>query len=147
MALYSLLTKRKFPTLSLVEEYKFGKARLFQTLRDSRDPLVKNAQPSVKIGRKWKAEIAVADAESALKMKEMIDIEAIGRAGLGFHPQRWWSKESTIKKRKMVLEEIHHLEEARCIATGLGQKQLGTWTKRGCKRQSCLMERPQADGS
>ena len=38
MALYRSSTKLKLPTLSLVEEYQLGKARLFQTLRDSRDP-------------------------------------------------------------------------------------------------------------
>ena len=42
VALYSSSTKLKLPTLSLVEEYKLGKA-----LRDSSNPLVKNAQPSV----------------------------------------------------------------------------------------------------
>ena len=41
-------------------------------LRDSRDPLVKNAQPSVITGRKCKAKIAVENAESALRMKEII---------------------------------------------------------------------------
>ena len=33
-------------------------------LRDSRDPLGKNAQPFVIIGWKWKAKIAVENAES-----------------------------------------------------------------------------------
>ena len=55
--------------LSLVEEYELGKVRLVQILRHARDPLVKNAQPSVITGRKWKAKIAVENAESALKMK------------------------------------------------------------------------------
>ena len=38
-----------------VVTYEFGKARLFQMLRDSRDPRMKNVQLSVIIGRKWKA--------------------------------------------------------------------------------------------
>ena len=111
VALYSSSTKLKLPTLSLVEEYKLGKARLFQMLRDSRDPLVKNAQPSVITGRKWKAKIAVENAESAPRMKEIIGTVANGKAGLGLHPLRWWSKESTTNRRKMVLEEIHHLRK------------------------------------
>ena len=89
MALYSSSTKLKLPTLSLVEEYKSGKARLFQMLRDSRDPLVKNAQPSVITGRKWKAKIAVENAESALRMKEIIGTVANGNADRGLHPQHW----------------------------------------------------------
>ena len=59
VALYSSSTKLKLLTLSLVEEFKLGKAWLFQMLRDSRNPLLKNAQPSVITGRKWKAKIAV----------------------------------------------------------------------------------------
>ena len=104
VALYSSSTKLKLPTLSLVEEYKLGKARLFQMLRDARDPLVKNAQPAMITGRKWKAKKAVENAESALRMKEIIGTVANGKAGLGLHPQRWWSKESTANRRKMVSE-------------------------------------------
>ena len=65
VVLYSSSTKLKLPALSLVEEFEFGKARLFQMLRDSRDPLVKNTQPSVIAGRKWKAKITAENAESA----------------------------------------------------------------------------------
>ena len=98
-------------------------------LHDSDDPVVKNTQPSIITGWKWKVKIAVENAELALKIKEIIGTVANGRAGLGLHPQCWWSKESTIKKRKMVLEEIHHLEELTHIATAVGQRKQGTWTK------------------
>ena len=101
MALYSS-TKLKLPTLSVVEEYKLGKARLFQMLRDSRDPLVKNVQPSVITDRELKAKIAVENAESALRMKEIIGTVTNGKAGLCLHPKRWWSKESTLNKKNGV---------------------------------------------
>ena len=117
-----LINKTKTPKLSLVEEYKLGKERLFQMLCDSRDPLVKNAQPSVITGWKWKAKVVVENAELPLRMKEIIGTVANGKAGLGQHPQRWWSKESTANRRKMVLEEIHHLEEIKCFATVVGQR-------------------------
>ena len=129
VALYSSSTKLKLPTLSLVEEYKLGKARLFQMLCDSRNPLVKNAQPSVITGQKWKAKVAVENAESALRMKEIICTVANWKAGLGLHPQRWWSKESTANRRKMVSEEIHHFEEVRHFATAVGQRKQSAWTK------------------
>ena len=67
-------------------------------LHDSRDPLVKNAQPSVIIGRNWKAKIAVENAESALRIKEIIGTVANKKAGLGLHPQCLWSKESTLNR-------------------------------------------------
>ena len=120
VALYSSSTKLKLPTLSLVEEYKLGKVRLFQMLRNFRDPLVKNGQPSVITGRKWKAKIAVENAESALRTKEIIGTVANRKVGLGLHPQRWWSKEYTLNRRKMVSEEIHHLEEVRRFVTAVG---------------------------
>ena len=97
----------KLPTKSLVEEFKLGKARLFQMLRDSVDPLVKSAQPAIITGRKWNAKHAVETAESSLKMKEVIGSVATGRAGFGLHPQKWWSKETTKNKRRMISEEIH----------------------------------------
>ena len=100
VALNRSSTKLKLPTLSLVEEFKLGKARLFQILRDSRDQQVKNAQPSIITGRKWKAKVAVENAESVLKKKEVIGTAVNGRAGLGLQPQRWWSKESAKNKRK-----------------------------------------------
>ena len=81
VALYSSSKKLKLPTLSLVEECKLGKGRLFQMLRDSCDPLAKNAQPFVKTSRKWKAKIAEENVESALKMKEIISTMVNGRAG------------------------------------------------------------------
>ena len=88
-------------------------------LSDSRDPLVKNAQSSVITGRKWKAKLAVENAKSARRMKEIIGTVANANAGLGLHPQRWWSKEYTAKRRKMVSEEIQNLEEIKRFATAL----------------------------
>ena len=79
IALYSSLTKLKLPTVSLVEEFKLGKAWFLQMLRDSCNPLMKNAQPSVITGQKWKAKIAVGNAESTLRMKEIIGTVANGK--------------------------------------------------------------------
>ena len=84
-------------------------------LRYTVDPLVKSAQPAIITGRKWDAKYAVETAESPLKMKEVIGSVATERAGLGLHPQRWWSKETTMNKRRMVSEEIHHFEESMCL--------------------------------
>ena len=59
----------------------------------------------------------------------IIGTVANGKVGLGLHPQRWWSKESTLNRRKMVSEEIHHLEEVGRFATVVGQRKQGAWTK------------------
>ena len=92
VALYSSSTKLKLPTLSLVDEYKLGKARLFQMLRDFHDPLIKNAQSSVITNRKWKAKVTVENAESALRIKEII-----GK----------WKSRSRSTSTAMVVQRIH----------------------------------------
>ena len=129
VALYSSSTKLKLPTKSLVEEFKLGKARLFQMLRDSMDPLVKSAQPAIITGRKWNAKHAVETAESSLKMKEVIGSVATGRARFSLHPQRWWSKETTKNKRRMVSEEIHDFEESKRLAIAVAQPKQDAWTR------------------
>lgn len=87
VALYSSSRKLKLPTLSLVEEYKVGKSQLFQMLDNSCNPPV-NAQHSIITGQKWKAKQAIENAELVLKMKKVISMVVIGRAGLDL-PQNW----------------------------------------------------------
>ena len=98
VALYSSSMKWKHPTKSLVEEFKLGKAQLFQMLSDSMDPLMKSAQTTIITGRKWDAKYAVELAEFSLKIKKVISSVAAGRARLDLHPQQWWSKKITNNK-------------------------------------------------
>ena len=92
VALYSSSTKLKLLIQSLVEEFELGKAWLFQILCDSHDKLVKNAQPFIITSWKWKAKIAVENAESALKLEEIISTVVNRRAGLSLHTQHWIHK-------------------------------------------------------
>ena len=62
-------------------------------------------------------------------MKEIIGTVANGKVGLGLYPQHWWSKESMLNRKKMVSEEIHHLEEVRHFATAVGPRKQGAWAK------------------
>ena len=127
--LYSSSTNLKLPTKSLVEGFKLGKARLFQILHESVDPLVKSAQPAIITGRKWNAKHAVGTAESSLKMKEVIGSVVTRRAGFGLYPQQWWTKETTKNKRRMVSEEIHHFEESKRLTIAVAQPKQDAWTR------------------
>ena len=98
-------------------------------LRDSVDPLVKSAQPAIITGRKWNVKHAVETAESSLKMKEVIGSVTTGRAGFGLHSQKWWSKETTKNKRRMISEEIHDFEESKRLAIAVAQPKQGAWTR------------------
>lgn len=51
-------------------------------LRDSPNPVVKNTQTTVISGRKWKAKKSIEDAESTLKMQEIVGVVACRKAGL-----------------------------------------------------------------
>ena len=119
IALYSSSTKLKLPTKSLVEECKLGRARLFQMMRD---PLVKSAQHATITGRKWSVKYVVETAESSLKLKEVFGSEATGRAGFSLHPQRWWSKETTKNKRRLILRKER-------LTITVAQPKQGAWTR------------------
>ena len=90
---------------------------------------MKSAQPVIITGRKWNAKYAVEMAESSLKMKEVIGSVATGRAGFGLHPQKWWLKETTKYKRRMISEEIHDFEESKRHAIAVAQPKQGAWTR------------------
>ena len=62
-------------------------------------------------------------------MKEVVGAVANGKSGLGLHPQRWWSKESTTKRKTIVSEEIHQLEENKRFARAVELVKQGAWTK------------------
>ena len=121
--------KLKLLTKSPVEEFKLGKARLFQMLRESVDPLVKSAQPAIITGQKWNMKHAVETAKSSLKMKEVIGSVATRRARFGLHPQKWWSKKTTKNKRRIILEEFHDFEESKRLAIAVAQPKQGAWSR------------------
>ena len=109
------------PMKSHVEEFRLGKARFFLIVRNSEDPLVKIAQPTIITGRKWGAKFAVDTAKSSLKMKDEIGSVTSGKARINLHPHGGWSKETTKNKRRMVSEEIHHFKESRRFAIAVVQ--------------------------
>ncbi|GFN82623.1 reverse transcriptase [Plakobranchus ocellatus] len=63
VAMYCRKAKLRLPLKSIVEEYKFGKARLMVMLEDSDEPAVRSIQPQLKGGRKWKVDKAVNQGE------------------------------------------------------------------------------------
>ena len=129
IAIHSRCTKLKLPVHSLVEEFKVAKARSFMTLRDSEDPVIKNTQPDVKTGRKWSADVAVEEAESRLKHKEMVGAAQLGRQGLGWTTHKWYSSSSDKERRKLVTQELREAEEEKRLAIAVGQAKQGAWTR------------------
>ena len=71
VALYCRRVKLNLPFKSTVDEYKAGKVRLQVMLETSKDEVVREVQPTLKTGRKWKVLEAVDDAKENLRLKEV----------------------------------------------------------------------------
>ena len=82
VGLYGKSNQLQLPISSLVEEFKASKTRLVVTLKQSQDSKVRNAGIEVRTGRKWSASQAVQEAESQLKLKDVIGTTQVGRQGL-----------------------------------------------------------------
>ena len=128
VALYSRQAKLRLPLKSILEEYKAGKARLLSMLEDSADPVVKEANPELKTGRKWKVKKATEDAKADLRMKEIIGHTQTNRQGLGSTKMEWWSKAKGKAKRDLVIQEIREEEERARYVKAVQQSQQGQWT-------------------
>lgn len=74
------------PISSLVEEYKCTKTRLDLTLKESRDPFIRNAVPTLATGRKWDPSLAVAEAKATLRHRDIVGQVQHGRGGLELGP-------------------------------------------------------------
>ena len=85
VGLYGRSNQLQLPVSSLDEEFKVSKARLVVTLKQSKDSKVRNAGIEVRTGRKWSASQAVQEAESQLKLKDVIGTTQVGRQGLGIN--------------------------------------------------------------
>ncbi|KAI8516566.1 hypothetical protein Bbelb_051470 [Branchiostoma belcheri] len=128
IAIHSNKAKLTIPVRSLVEEYKVAKVRTVVTLRDSKDPVVRDIQPEVRSGRKWTAIAAVEEAEARLKHKDVVGATQTGRQGLGLIPRKWWSSSTNKERREMVVQEVREIEEEKRGAIAAGQAKQGMWT-------------------
>ena len=130
IALYGNTTKLRLPLKSLEEEFKVTRTREVLMYRDSRDPKVAQAGVEVKTGRKWSAQVAVADAESRLRHRDLVGVVAHGRAGLGMFPTPPRHREAQGKEKRRQIQECVRtaVEDGRkSRAAGLGQQ--GAWTR------------------
>lgn len=84
---------------SVVEEFKVAKCR------------VRHAGVVTRSGCKWAADASVAQAESMLKLRDIIRAPCTGRQGLGTSHFQQWGKAGTSDRRAMIQEDVRNLEE------------------------------------
>ncbi len=112
------------PISSLVEEYKCAKTRLEMMLKESRDPCIRDAAPTLATGRKWIPTTAVADAKAALRHRDIVGQIQYGRGGLGLGiTTPTWQKATSKEQQHLVVEEVRHQEEAIICAKAVSQAQ------------------------
>ncbi|KAJ8016037.1 hypothetical protein DPEC_G00002970 [Dallia pectoralis] len=120
----------ELPLTSLTKEYKCSKVRLLMTLKDSSDQTISNAVPPLLTGRKWTPFDAVQQATSALRHSDIVGHVQLGRGGFGLSASKpTWRKASTSERRKMVVEEVRHQEEAERSAKAVSLAKQGQWMR------------------
>ena len=127
IGLYSSGSKLQLPLKALTEEYKATKVRAVMMLRDSQDQKIREAGIEIRTGRKWKAEDAVAEAESRLRHQDIVGTVAHGRLGLGCVTRSSWKSANTAERRKLVQEEVRKMEEESRQAHAVTMRKQGSW--------------------
>ncbi|XP_019616086.1 PREDICTED: uncharacterized protein LOC109463676 [Branchiostoma belcheri] len=128
IAIHSRKAKLNIPVRSLVEEFKVAKVRTSMTLSNSKDPVIRNFQPDLRSGRKWRVSAAVEEAEARLRHKEVVGATQTGRQGLGLIRHKWWSSATEKERREMVVQEVREQEEEKRVAVAAGLAKQGMWT-------------------
>ena len=129
IGLYSSGSKLQLPITSVVEEFKTAKVRLAMMLRDSNDQAVRQANITVKTGRKWKATRALREAEERLQHADIVGTVTQGRLGLGVITRASWKEAKAKERRGMVQKEIRAVEEEGRQARAVEMRQQGRWTR------------------
>ncbi|KAJ8410484.1 hypothetical protein AAFF_G00193880 [Aldrovandia affinis] len=118
----------ELPVSSLTEEYKCTKVRLNMTLTESQDGMISGC-PRLATGRKWMPSEAVQQAKSALRHGDIVGQVQHGRGGFGLGASRpTWHKATSIQRRKLVVSQVRHQEEADRCAKAVSQSKQGQWT-------------------
>ncbi|XP_060589724.1 uncharacterized protein LOC132744948 [Ruditapes philippinarum] len=122
-------SKLQIPFNSLVEEYKVAKARLLLTLRDSSDEKISGARIEVRTGRKWSVKQAVDQAESSLKLQDIVGTTNKSREGLGIRFKQRWRDSDKVERRSMVQIELRTAEDETRSSRSVQLGSQGSWMK------------------
>ena len=129
VGLYSKTSSLKLPLSSIIEEYKVGKIRGQMQLRESKDETVAKADARISGSRKWSVQKSIEDAESRVRMKDLIGTVRQGRKGLEVTDRARWSETSGKEKTDLVLQEVRaHEEEGRKVKA-VAMATQGAWTR------------------
>ena len=98
-------------------------------MKDSADEIIWKAYPKIKSGTKWSDVKTAQEVKCSLRIKDIIGITQINRAGLGSTSKRVFSKVDPKGKRDMVSKEVRMFEEEQRKASAVTQAKQCAWTK------------------
>jgi hypothetical protein len=125
--LYSKTSPASLPVGSIVEEFKVNKVRTTMLLRYSKDKTVRGTEEKTPKNRKWSPQEAISEAESKLRVSDIMGTVADGRKGLGNYGTVPWTKANTNEKRQMVIAEVRKGEEEQRRVKAVGMSKQGSW--------------------
>ena len=127
--LYSRSSPASLQLSSIEEEFKTSQVRTALLLQDSRDHTVHNTFQATTRKKKWSAQAAIQDAESSLRIAEIVGIKAQGRSGLGSFRTAKWTGANTSSRRHQIIEEVKKQEEEQRQVKAVSLASQGAWTR------------------
>ena len=105
--------------------------------------------PSLTTGRRWRPKDATQQAKAALEHADIVGHVQQERGGLGVGQSRpLWNKETPSERRKLVVLEIRHQEQAGRCAKAVTQARHGALDEMGKHREKeDQLEGPVGNGS
>jgi hypothetical protein len=123
VALFSSDSPLPLPLTSLSLEFKKRKVGALLQLNSSMDPSVSENIPVLRTGRKWKVASELENAESDLRVAQMVGKVCKGRAGLGCVRAR-------LKEHKNIINDQIKSSYAQSLRSRAVQQSLkGQWTR------------------
>ena len=128
VALYCKQAILQLPLVGLTETVKKTSVNSLLQLRASSDKVVKQVEPVVRCGRKWKPDVEAQKAEDKLRFEDIARGQT-GRAGLGLVKYRApWSKMSNRERRTLIGKAIAADHNDEMFAQAVQQGVQGKWT-------------------
>ena len=125
--LYSRSSPASLQLDSVEEEYKTCQVRTALLLQSSKDRTVHNTITRSK--KNWSPEKAIQEAESRLRISEIVGIVAQGRSGLGSFKTTKWNEADNSARRQLIIGEVRKKEEEQRQVKAVSLATQGAWTR------------------
>ncbi|XP_060603812.1 uncharacterized protein LOC132756698 [Ruditapes philippinarum] len=91
--------------------------------------MISGAGIEVRTGRKWSVKQAVDQAESSLKLQDIVGTTNKGREGLGIRFKQRWRDSDKVERRSMVQTELRRAEDETRSSRSVQLGSQGSWMK------------------